>query len=496
MLLLLQQRYPALDVQLLSPLAEGADQLAAEVAIDMGIPLIVPLPMAIPDYLEDFTTDSSVDRFHELCEAATELLVLSASTKGTDRAQRYAELGIFLASHCHVLLAIWDGKDSDKLGGTAQTVRFHHDDIMPGYAGKSGVSRQMLIDDESDLVFHIVCSRDRPDGSVAEGLQTLDWCWFTKDQDEPRSKQLPPSHDGVLCRANEFSYDAQRFAPQTIAQSVSLLSLTGAALEINGLQQIDATYRSADFLAIHYQRKSLRTLRATHTLALTMGVLFILYSDIANRQLLLYLFLVCFGAATVIQATSVRRGWFRKYLDYRTLAEGLRVQFYWAMAGISGRDLENYSHDNFLQQQDPEVGWIRNAMRVAGTVADASPRQHNSALDTTIDEWIGDQDKGQLDYYTHKALERARHRSITEALGKISLFASAAVVVALLVAGAWIAGAFDRSHAGVDGYHVATVCGAAWLCARHRRERVDQTVRVHAANFRQCAQASRICPGR
>jgi hypothetical protein len=432
---MLQDAYPELELRLMSPLAEGADQLAAEVAVEMNVPLDVPLPMPVADYLDEFDDDVGTKRFHSLYEAADSVLVLSASDDEAQPTERYARLGTFLASHCHVLLAIWDGKHSDKLGGTSQVVRFHHDDIMPGYAGKSRVSQQMLIDDESDLVFHIVCSRDRPDGAPVTGLEALDWCWFTKDEQEPRSKTLPAAHRSVLQRANEFSADAQRFAEQIKNGSVSLVTEKVAALDVEGLTPIDMTFCEADFLAIHYQRKSLYTLRVTHVLAFAMGALFILYSELATRQPLLYLFLLCFGAATLVQGLAARRGWFRKYLDYRTLAEGLRVQFYWALAGVAQNDLENYSYDEFLQLQDPEVGWIRNTMRVAGTETDAIPHDDGEALGVAVDEWVGDGDNGQLGYYTHKALERTRRRRITDLLGRVGLLASAVVVIVLLFAG-------------------------------------------------------------
>jgi len=431
----LQSRYPEMSLRLMSPLAEGADQLAAEVALECGVSLLVPVPMAVPEYLADFADADGVQRFHTLCKKADDVFVLSADRTNMSSAERYAQLGIFQAAHCHVLLAIWDGKESDKLGGTSQVVRFHHDDIMPGFASKSGISQQMLIDDESDLVYSIVCSRDEPGGTPAEGMVPLDWCWFTKDEHEPRSKTLPTSHDQVLRRANDFSRDTMRFADRIAVESYSLLSADGAKLGIDGLDHFDRAFRAADFLAIHFQRRSLLTLRITHVLAFAMGTLFVLYSDNISWQPLLYIFLGCFAVATILQKLAARRGWFRKYLDYRTLAEGLRVQFYWAMASISQQDLKHYSHENFLQLQDPEVGWIRNAMRVAGTTNDAQPHQAGTALDLAIDEWVGGGNSGQVEYYRRKAIERTKRRRITETLGKMSLLASAAVVVLLLVAG-------------------------------------------------------------
>jgi len=431
---LLGERYPDTPIRLLTPLAEGADQLAAEVALECEVELEVPLPMPAAAYLEDFEDPAAIERFHELCKASKRVFVLPAGHAGMDRAERYAELGIFLASHCHVLLAVWDGKESAKLGGTSQVVRFHHDDIMPGFPAKAGVSQQMLIDDESDLVYHVVCSRDQPDGAPAPGLESLDWWWFTKDEAEPRSKTLPPSHERILERASDFNRDAANFAERIESEAASLLTSKSAPLKIHGLTDLDTAFRSADFLAIYYQRKSLRALRITHVLAFAMGVLFVVYSDLESDPYLLYVFLACFGAAALLQRFASQRGWFRKYLDYRTLAEGLRVQFYWALAGISQSDLEHYSHDNYLQLQDPEVGWIRNAMRVAGITADAMPKKDAAALEVAVNEWVGDADGGQLGYYSQKAADRSRRQRITEALGKLSLATSAVVVVVLLFA--------------------------------------------------------------
>jgi hypothetical protein len=434
--MLLGERYPDLPIRLLTPLAEGADQLAAEVALECGVELEVPLPMPAAAYLEDFEDRAAVERFHDLGKAAKRVFVLQAGHAGMDRAERYAELGVFLASHCHVLLAVWDGKESDKLGGTSQVVRFHHDDIMPGFPGKARVSQQMLIDDESDLVYHVVCSRDQPNGAPEYDLEALDWWWFTKDETEPRSKTLPPSHVGILERANDFNRDAAKFADRIEGEAASLLTLDGASLGIRGLTELDTAFQSADFLAIHYQKKSLRALRITHVLAFAMGVLFVVYSDFESDPYLLYLFLACFGAAALLQRVAGWRGWFRKYLDYRTLAEGLRVQFYWAMAGISQNDLESYSHDNYLQLQDPEVGWIRNTMRVAGITADATPKKDHAALGVAINEWVCDAEGGQLGYYSQKGADRARRQRVTESLGRLSLVTSAVVVVVLLFAAA------------------------------------------------------------
>ena len=50
----LQQRYPNLPLTLLSSLAEGSDQLVAQVALDLGLRVVAPLPLPVSLYRDDF----------------------------------------------------------------------------------------------------------------------------------------------------------------------------------------------------------------------------------------------------------------------------------------------------------------------------------------------------------------------------------------------------------------------------------------------------------
>ena len=130
-----------------------------------------------------------------------------------------------------------------------------------------------------------------------------------------------------------------------------------------------------------------------------------------------------------------RRGWHRKYLDYRTLTEGLRVQFYLSAAGVINDNESKFTHDNFLQTQDPELGWIRNVMRVAGTRCDADRYSSREGLEFSIREWIGDGDSGQLGYYQRKAAEWVKRNRATERLSLLSLLISIVVVLLILFGG-------------------------------------------------------------
>jgi hypothetical protein len=440
----LDERYPERRLCVMSALAEGADRLVAEVAVKLGIELVVPLPMTKEMYQDDFVTIESCEQFESLLAQAANVFELplargntaeKLSVPGVERNRQYAQLGVFLCAHCHILLAIWDGKPGTDLGGTGQVVKFHHDDIMPGYTSKSIATQQMLVDDESDLVYHIVCSRDRPDGAPAKGTLPLEWSWFTKDRKNPRSDEIPRQHQLIFERSSEFSRDAVRFAQQIEAEKYPLFAEEDESRLPDGVDGINRLFCVADWLAIHYQQKTLSTLRAGHILAFLMGLMFILFSDLEKQAYFMFAFLLFFTIAAGVQHLAKRRGWQRKYLDYRTLAEGLRVQFYLAVAGATNENESKFTHDNFLQTQDPELGWIRNVMRVAGTCCDVSPNMNPAGLDFVLNEWIGDADSGQLGYFSKKSAERVKRNKLTERLGVASLLTSIGVVFVFIFAG-------------------------------------------------------------
>jgi hypothetical protein len=304
---------------------------------------------------------------------------------------------------------------------------------MPGYTDETTGSGLIIADDESDLVYHIVCSRDRPDGEPAEGFLVGDYWWFSLDEDEPRSKTLPESHRVVFRYTSEFSKDALTHADEIRDGSWPLLEEKHHASLPPGLRDIDHIFRASDWLAIHFQKRTLLALQATHLLALGMGVMYIAYSDMIPAGIFLYAFLGFFVLAAVIHFFGRRFSWHRKYLDYRTLAEGLRVQLYWAAAGVKSGIKSKYTHDTFLQTQDPDLGWIRNVMRVAGTECDASNYQESAGLEFAINEWLGDANSGQLGYFLRKGDERLQRFRRTERFAQYAFWIGFAVIALFIL---------------------------------------------------------------
>lgn len=150
----IRQIFPDQSYTLLSPLAAGGDQLAAECALQYGMHLVVPLPLPIDDYLNDFTTQESKQGFLNLLNKADRVIDLPLQAT---RNASYKAVGRYILEHCNVLIAIWDGKDAQGQGGTGDIVTEWRQRGMPLawiHAGnrKPGTTEPTNLGDQQGMV--------------------------------------------------------------------------------------------------------------------------------------------------------------------------------------------------------------------------------------------------------------------------------------------------------------------------------------------------------
>jgi len=438
----LKSDFPDLDLQVITPLAEGSDRLVADVASELGFDLIVPLPMPQADYERDFSSPGAVDQFRESLNNSRVIYlrtlqnVSGESLSLEERTGQYAQLGIFISNHSQVLLALWDGKPSSEVGGTASVVNYHLTAIMPGFSMAED-SPNLLADNENDLVYHIACSRDRPEGQPREGLSSLNTTWVTSRFGLETSELMPLEYQVMWQRLEEYGRDAAKYALAIEEDGANLLE-TAPDYELPiGTDTISEQHRKADWLAIHFQKRISLGLVAIHSLAVLIGLIFIMYSEFDGFDFLVNFFLLAFFAGFMLYKIGERRQWHRKHLDYRALAEGLRVQFYWCLAGVIDVQSAEFAYDNFLQKQDVDLGWIRHVMRNVSLSRSRDQVPPEAWVDWVIEEWVGDEagKTGQLSYYRSKEMEKARRFRRTTFLGRITLWVGMLIAVILAIAG-------------------------------------------------------------
>jgi hypothetical protein len=440
----LRHEFPHAPLIVLSPLAEGGDQLVAEEGLKLGAQLVSPLPFSRELYAQDFTDTAVRTHFESLCAQARliELPLLAGHTQaavsepGEERNRQYAHAGMFVAQHCHLLLAIWDGKPSHRLGGTAQIVEYFLTGTPPGGFERRRDRRPRLYGGGDErLLCHLVCSRDAPGGAPGAPLRPGQVIWRNLDDASGPAAPMPQAFRTVFAHTDAFNVDAAKYREEIETAGPGIEDAPSAAGESTPMQSSPtALFRTADWLAIHFQKRVLLAMRLIYLVAFVMGVAFTMYDNLPDQDNMLFVFLFLFATGVVASAIAKRRGWHRKYLDYRALAEGLRVQCYWRRAGISLTGDPEFAQDSLMQKQDIELGWVRNVMRSAGLFGHAWPALRNeAALRGVIDEWVGDASHGEFGYYRVRTEQRERSHRINETIGAMCLLAGIFISVALAV---------------------------------------------------------------
>lgn len=493
----MQARYPELPMVLLSPLAEGSDQLVTQVALELGLRVIAPLPLPLELYRDDFEHPQDLERLDAQL-AQVEWLELplargmtraSVEVRGPSRDRQYAQAGIFVSRHCHVLLALWDGDESEQVGGTAHVVRFHLQGTQRDDVERRHAAATLLGPDKENIVYHILTTRglttrdltthdltnrDVANGHVAASPAEPEGRWLTDDVDVDDETMeacatLPQVFAQMFERQVDFSVDVRKYAAQIAAQPD--VSSAAAACPVW------RAFRAVDWLARSYQRRVARVLLTTYVLVALMGFTFFAYTDLMSNDVVIYGFLLFFMTGMGVTAIASRRAWQRKYLDYRTLAEGLRVQSYWRRAGIVTTGTSAFAQDNFLQKQDVELGWIRNVMRGASLDGMLAPAASDAAdVDAVIREWIGAPGSGgQLAYYTDASKRRSLLHHRAERLGRICIGLGVALSVLLALMARQFDAQLKQALVSVMGFlSVAAAVHEAYVHKKADKELIRQ----------------------
>lgn len=391
----LKTEYPHSRLVMLNSLASGADTLCAEEAMGLGISLICPLPMDAEEYRKDFSEDE-LTVFDDLLSKADEVFVAPHTEPEQDgRDYFYRQAGIYVTEHSHVLLALWDGSPAKPGGcGTAEAVSF----MLHGEYDGAGS-----------------CFRTENDGAVIQIRTPRE----SGKNSFPVSVRLLENKTGSLHEVLKMTdcYNAE--ASGTEGNVDILIPQSDLDNADNHTKKLHEVYRTADALALRFQKKYLKEIRWFSVFGMLLVLLFLFYDELESN-----LFLIGYGLLIAVYAAayfiSRKKKCHEKYLQYRVLSETVRTQFYLSASGLSD-DIGN----SFTWTQKFESTWIREAVSalLIGTVP------HNIvSFDIVEKHWID----GQLAYHK-RALERnARKHQLSHKTASILLIASILLFVIVL----------------------------------------------------------------
>ena len=146
-------------------------------------------------------------------------------------------------------------------------------------------------------------------------------------------------------------------------------------------------------------------------------------------QALLILYASLFGAGYLLHRWAAARRIDTRHLDYRALAEGLRVEFYWRAAEVPA-----VAADHCMRYRLEEMEWIRWALRAvelhvpdvkwAGTSAASA-----DALRAIVKDWV----LGQREWFGRTVRREERHLRMLERCTRALLWAAIAAVALVFI---------------------------------------------------------------
>ncbi|MEM3260146.1 MAG: hypothetical protein QW533_07165 [Thermoplasmata archaeon] len=395
----LKRKLPHTPLLLLTPLAEGADRLAAEVAREEGIKYIAPFPLPEDYYKKDFP--NTIEKFEELkrdalgyFELPVEGDIQSIKEYGPERDKRYENVGAYVVKHSQILLALWDGKETGLTGGTSQIVKFKLEGLPNEYTPR----RTVLDPKDKGPVYHIKVRRIGDLDPSAQYNAEGKWLW-----PEGTEEKTYFGNNGIFIKFDAFNKAAKDISPKDIEKSRHSLASDDV---VNKERFVSHIYAEADVMAINLKKKWHRLLITIIAIAGTLFAIFLGYT-----YLNIFAFLVAYLAAyltfyLLFSVFNVTHRFHQSYVEFRVLAEGLRVEFFLRLAGKQEdiADLYLRKHKQYLQ-------WIREVLR-SSNVFDPQEKPY---LEAIKDYWIN----GQLNYFSHSSAENMNKVNILRKISNI-----------------------------------------------------------------------------
>ena len=432
-----------------SALADGADQMAAEVALDLGFELHAVLPFDRDRYRAGMADDASRTRFDDLLSRATCSLELPGD--GAEDLDAYVMAGRATIAHSDVIIAVWDGLPPRGRGGTGEVVSLAHDRGTPIVHVPVEAAGEIMIrwtafepnvvtqvDDPANLrpfdeisVEAILSAILAPPPDQGERGFLLTFLGERPRAIRPRIEYpLLLAAAGISpLRRHHWRADisSQMTRAEWHSYSEACERAQAASAPLGALEQ---SYDWADSLAAHFAQ----LFRSGHVFNFVLAALavFLGTANLILPDWAIFLEIGLFFAVLAIigNTWAANRGqWHRRWLDYRQLAERLRPMRSLKVLAVAAPDPPGTAANPIPQRW---IEWYAaRAWQAIGCPAGRIDPSRIGALSETIAE---KEVRPQVDYHRRAALQLGRLNHRLEILG-YSVFTLALISSAVLING-------------------------------------------------------------
>ena len=425
----LKRNHPHSPFKLISGLAEGADRIVAEVALELEFGLVAALPMPQAEYEVDFESPQSLAQFRHLLGKAESCFVVAQeadiASRAPSRDLKYLALGRYIARHSQIVIALWDGvseqiaADGTKrilTGGTADVVRLCRGGLL------SEDPNQIAMPEVTWLE-HLWVRRQRSassTGNVGRWARDVDPNVF---RDTEQSKRRI---DALLRSIDKFNAYAANLPPaERQTSSEYLLGKISPPEITHRLAQPIGCFISADVAAGQRQAERSKAIKWISGLATVSVICQQVYSgpDMRWGWLAAHITLAILAFIEYSRYFTRDNPTEQQYLDWRSLAEALRVQVYWLASGIQSSVAGHY-----LSGDRDELDWIRQAAR--NTTVGVTPIIDRETMKWVRTAWL----ESQHNFFYRKSPENDEKLRQSGRLTSFSFLLALVITISTLIA--------------------------------------------------------------
>lgn len=374
-------KYPQSPIVLFSQLAEGADTDVAKLFLEVktqrkaDFRLVVSLTYEEEYFLKRFD-ENAKNEFLRIKDDAYRSFVLYKYSRIFEN-DLYRKGGQFVADSSLVLIALYDGVENGYKGGTADIVNYK----ISGSFKDEVVSH--IFENEGSLI-NVLCKR----------FENNDY----KSNDNYLSGLLADkSIEKSLAKIESYNRKIEFIGEdQFLNSSQQLLSVSEQEKVSDPKRQLKDFFVILDNLAMQHQLTYLRILKIFFVLGLFILLGFQFYKFIVGSYFVLSGILILIGSALYLYNKNRKIQCHGNFLEHRIIAEALRIQFFWNLAGV-----RKAAGNNILRIHKAEFSWIKHVLlAIYGYTFEAKER--------TLDKnnfikkyWIDDQNG----YFKKKLIE-------------------------------------------------------------------------------------------
>lgn len=341
-----------------SPLADGADQIAAEIALELGFELHAILPFGRDRYREDMADEAGRSEYDALLSRASCILEMPGHTDHL--LESYVMAGRATVVHSDLMIAVWDGLPPRGRGGTGEVVRLAHDRATPTIHIPISASEPVtlrwsafepaVVTNAEDLA-NVRNFSSRELDSILKALVSpppdpQERKFIHQFQRECRRRVRARIEYPLLLAATgvsrfrrqhwraDLAFERTHEEWQTYSEACERTQAVNVPMAV-----LQSSYEWADGLATHFAQSH----RSGHVFNFVLGAAAVLLGTlnliIPSVAIFLEsgLFLVILAILANTWAAN-RLEWHRRWLDYRQLAERLRPMRSLKLLGVAAPD--------------------------------------------------------------------------------------------------------------------------------------------------------------